>query len=93
MSFTVTVTNQGQISIPAELRRKFKLNGGKTLVLRDTPEGQIAMTPVPDFFELKGAFKTRRKISSKKAREAFGEYLGTRITKRGNFPLPHVTSV
>lgn len=93
MSFTVTVTNQGQISIPIELRRKYALSGGKTIVLRDSGAGEINMRPIPDIFELKGAFKTRKKISAKKIREAFEEYLGTRVIERGNFPFPHVTSV
>jgi len=91
MSYTVTVTSQGQISIPAELRRKYSLVGGKSLILRDTPDGQINVTLAPDLLELGGTFKTKNRISFKKAREAYGNYLATRHLKRGNFPFPHVS--
>lgn len=95
MSYTVTITSQGQISIPAELRRKFSLTGGKNLVLRDTPEGQITIDPVPDLLELGGIFKkyaqNAKGKSFKKMREEYKNYRAIRFLKRGNFPFPHVS--
>lgn len=82
MSFTVTVTRQGQISIPAALRRKFALSDGRNLVLEDTADGRIMMNPVPDFLELAGSLKKYAKNSRGKTfrqmREDFENYLAAR---------------
>jgi AbrB family looped-hinge helix DNA binding protein len=41
-----TVTERGQISIPAELRKKFKLTPGTEIVWMETTRG-IYLMPVP----------------------------------------------
>lgn len=91
MTYLVTVTSQGQISIPADLRKKYDLSKNRTLILRDSEAGEISVKPIPDLLDLRGSLKTRKKVSSRQIREAFGNYLATRHIKRGNFPFPHVS--
>lgn len=55
MLSTVTVTSQGQISIPAEIRKSLDLKKNRTLLLKfDEKKGEINLQPYGDFRDLKG---------------------------------------
>lgn len=54
MTFTVTITSQGQISIPAKLRRKLGLDKSKKALIREE-NGELVVKPVKDFLELGGS--------------------------------------
>ncbi len=60
MVYSVTFTSQGQISIPAPIRRKYNLGKGKKALVVDR-EGEIVIEPIIDFFELAGSLKTNKK--------------------------------
>lgn len=79
MTFLVSVTSQGQISIPASLRRKFGFNKTKKAFVSDQ-NGKLTVEPVKDFLEFYGAFQTKKKISSRKIRKAFESYLAKQTT-------------
>lgn len=82
MIYTVSVTTQGQISIPAKLRRQ--LGFDKTRKAKMTLEGdKVLIEPIVDLLELGGSMKTNLKISPKAARRAFTEYLAGRYTQKG----------
>ena len=50
----VTVTRKGQITIPADLRRKFKIEeGSKVEVIEE--EGRIVVRRLPSIFDLAGS--------------------------------------
>ena len=54
MIYTVSITSQGQISIPAKLRRKLGLEKpGKAIVTEKN--GEIILRPVKDFLEMGGS--------------------------------------
>ena len=66
----VKVTNNGMITIPAELRRKYDLNDGdKVLVLED--EGALKIIPIRTEAELRKKSYSRDKMKkvSKEIRE------------------------
>lgn len=74
MSYTVSITSQGQISIPARLRRQLGLDKSKKALV--SVEGEkIVVEPIEDILKLKGSFKTHKKISFKKIRQGFENYL------------------
>lgn len=78
--YTVSITSQGQISIPVKLRRKLGLDKlKKALVYED--KGEIIVRPVKDFLELGGSLKTNIKVSPREIREAFGQYLAEQAVK------------
>jgi len=77
MSFTVSITSQGQISIPAKLRKQLGLEKTKKAIVSEQG-GKIVVEPVKDFLDLEGAFSTKIKISPKTARRKFEEYLAKR---------------
>lgn len=60
MAYTVSVTSQGQISIPAKLRRKFGLDKvGKAIISEE--KDRLIIEPVEDFLSLKGSLKSNKK--------------------------------
>lgn len=73
----VTITSQGQITIPASIRRQLDLDKKKKAIVT-VEENKIVIKPQKDILELRGVFKTNKKIPFKKVREAFGEYLAKR---------------
>lgn len=48
------VTRKGQITIPAEFRRRYKIAEGSYVELRDD-DSRILVQPVPDLLDLAGA--------------------------------------
>jgi bifunctional DNA-binding transcriptional regulator/antitoxin component of YhaV-PrlF toxin-antitoxin module len=73
--YPVSITSQGQISIPASLRRFFGFDKTNRAVVYATDEG-VLIKPVRDFLELSGTFKTTKKATPKQVRKAFEEYMG-----------------
>lgn len=81
MTQLVTVTSQGQFTIPAEFRRKLGLTG--TNIGRVVLQGNsMVFEPVPDIFSLRGSVKTDQKLDFKQIRRNFGTYLGTRHLRK-----------
>lgn len=78
MVYTVTITRQGQISIPAKLRRLYGLEARRELILRPTNNDQIIIEPVRDLLSFRGYFKTKKRFSKKQIRRAFENYLASR---------------
>lgn len=80
MTYTVTITSQGQISIPAPLRKKLGFSSAKKAVVTEQ-HGKVVVEPLPDLLSLQGSFKTSKKGSSKQIRKQFEEHLAERHTK------------
>ncbi len=72
MTYTVSITSQGQISLPIQIRRKF-FKTNKALV--SLKNGGVFIEPVQSFSKLKGSLKTSRSASFDETRKAFEEYL------------------
>lgn len=54
MTYTATVTSQGQITIPVEIRRKLKLDKNRKIVLK-LENNTIFMESEPDIMQLSGS--------------------------------------
>lgn len=70
----VTVTSQGQITIPAKIRRKYKFDKNRKVVLVDEGE-KLSITHIPDILSFRGIFKTKKRIPFRKTRAMFEEAL------------------
>ena len=57
----VTITSQGQVSIPADLRRKLGFEKTRKATIRADGDALI-LEPVKDILELQGVFKTKKRI-------------------------------
>jgi len=75
MSYTVSITTQGQISIPAPLRRKLGLHTSTKAIVSEE-KGKMVVVPTKDLLELKGSLKTKHRVAPNKIRGAFEDYLG-----------------
>lgn len=65
MAHIVSITSQGQITIPAKLRRELGLTKkGKAIVSKR--EGVMVVKPIRDLLDLKGSLKTNKKPLSNK---------------------------
>lgn len=58
MTFSATVTSQGQITIPVEIRRKLKLDKNRRIVLK-LENNTIFMESEPDIMLLSGSLSDR----------------------------------
>lgn len=56
MTYTVSITSQGQISIPARFRRELGLESGKKALVKKEGE-RLLIEPVEDFLQLEGSLK------------------------------------
>ncbi len=76
--YTVSITSQGQITIPSEIRKKLNLiKKGKANIF--TEGGRMIMEPVKDLLELSGTLKTSKKpLSSNQIHKLFSEYMASR---------------
>lgn len=84
MTFIVTITSQGQISIPAKLRRKLGLDKHKKAIVREE-DGELVVKPVKDFMELGGSLseyaKGKKPLSNKQLHEAFAQAMAEDFIK------------
>lgn len=71
--YTVSITSQGQISLPAKIRRELGLHkNGKAIVAVE--KGKITIEPIVDLLELGGSLKTNKKPL---ANEEIHEFVAT----------------
>lgn len=59
MQFTINVTQKGQATIPAPIRKRLGIKPN-TKVIFELRGGQASVKPVLDFFSLKGSVKSKK---------------------------------
>lgn len=75
MVYTVSVTSQGQISIPVTVQKKLGIRKNGKAFLK-VEKNRLIVEPVPDFFELKGSVVTDKKpLKSREIHDRFSEYI------------------
>jgi len=80
MMYSTSITQKGQVTIPVLIRKKLGLKTGQKVVFRDRGK-DVIIEPIPDFLDLMGSLKTKKKYDKEKARKAIGDYLGRRHAK------------
>ena len=74
MTYIVTVTSQGQISIPAPIRKTLGVDKYKKAIVR-LDKDTVTIKPVPDIMDLKGIFKSKKRFTRKQEQEAFEKFV------------------
>lgn len=69
MSDIVSITSQGQLTIPVSIRQSFGINGSVKAIIR-RENNLIIVEPKKDFWSLEGALTSEVKLSDKKLQEA-----------------------
>lgn len=77
MTYTVSITSQGQISIPAKIRRELGLFK-KNKAIISVQDGAMTIEPVKDLLELGGSLKTNKKPLSN---DELNDIVGTAIVE------------
>jgi len=73
MTYVLSVTSQGQIGIPAKLRRKYGINTNSKVILSEELD-KLTLEPVADFLSLKGSLKSDKKpLSNMELEEVVAE--------------------
>ena len=75
-----TVTQKGQFTIPAPIRKKLAIEAGDKVISEYT-NGEFKVRPVPALSSLRGSIKTTRKYNKQAARKAIGAYLAEKHSK------------
>lgn len=71
MTYAVSITSQGQISIPAKIRRQLGL-AKESKAIVSVEDDKVMIEPIKDFLELAGSLKTNKKpLSNKKLHDLF----------------------
>lgn len=64
MTYTTTLTTQGQVTIPLKLREKLGLKPADKVIFYES-NGDVKIKPAKSFVELQGSIKSRTRYSSK----------------------------
>lgn len=73
MNHIVSITRQGQLTIPRTLRQAFGIHGATKALVKKVGSA-IVVRPTADFWSLSGSLKSRKRLNSqqlKAARRAF----------------------
>jgi len=65
----VSITSQGQLTIPVSIRQSFGIKGSVKAIIRKE-ENLIIVEPKKDFWSLEGALASEVKLSDEELREA-----------------------
>jgi AbrB family looped-hinge helix DNA binding protein len=57
MQYSTSVTQKGQATIPAPIRKKLGIQPN-TKIIFEIKEDEVIIKPVPDFFSMKGSIKS-----------------------------------
>ena len=72
-----TITQKGQVTIPAPIRELLGLRPRQRVVIIKDADG-ARIKPASNFFSLFGSVKTKKKTNIRAMRKSFIRYLGSR---------------
>lgn len=82
MSYTVTITSQGQLSIPAKIRKELGFLRTNKAIL-SVQNGRVIIEPTKDFLELAGSLKTLKKsLSNQQLHDFFAQSVAEEYVKK-----------
>ena len=77
MIYAISITSQGQISIPAKVQKQLGFKKPSKAIL-SVERGKMVVEPVRDFLEMGGSLKTsKHPLSSQEIHEMFAESLAS----------------
>ena len=84
MQFTSSVTQKGQATIPAVIRRKLGIKPNSKIIFEINNNEEVSIKPVVDFFSLKGSVKTNKSFDIKAMEKAVREAIKLTYGKKFN---------
>lgn len=74
MTYIVSITSQGQLSIPIKLRRQLGFDKTNKAIIT-VYDSHLTLEPAGDILSLRGSVKSSIKYNPRQAREQFEQYL------------------
>ncbi len=75
MKYTTTVTQKGQATIPAIIRKKLGLKTNSKIIFEMKNENEAMFRPVTDFLSLQGSIKSTKPFDIEAMEKSVGEHL------------------
>lgn len=84
MQFTTSVTQKGQATIPASIRRKLGIKPNTKIVFELKNNNEVSIKPVTDFFTLKGSVKSSKPFDIDAMEKAVADAIVIKYVKKLN---------
>lgn len=81
MTYTTTVTQKGQVTIPIEIRNYLGIKPREKIVFSYKNEG-VMISPANDFMSLKGSVKRKKKYTDEQADNEVLSYVKKHYEKK-----------
>ncbi len=83
MQFVTSVTQKGQATIPAVIRRKLGIKTNSKIVF-EVNNNEVSIKPVVDFFSLKGSIKSSKPFDIDAMEKAVTDAILVKYVKKSN---------
>ncbi len=84
MRFTTSVTQKGQATIPAYIRKRLGIKPNSKIVFELKNNNEISITPVTDFFSLKGSVNSTMPFNLEAMEKAVQDAIVIKYVKKSN---------
>lgn len=84
MQFTTSVTQKGQATIPAPIRKRLGINPNTKIVFELKDNNEASIKPVIDFLSLKGSIKTNRPFDLNAMEKAIEDEVINKYVKKSS---------
>ena len=84
MQFTTSITQKGQATIPAPIRKKLGMKPNSKVVFELKNDFEASIKPVANFFEMKGSIKSDRPLDIGLMEKAVEEAIKIQYVKKLN---------
>ena len=84
MQFTTTITQKGQATIPAPIRKKLGIKPNTKIVFELKNNYEASIKPVADFFAMKGSIKSDKPFDIGLMEKAVEEAIKIQYVKKLN---------
>lgn len=82
MQFTTTITQKGQATIPAPIRKKLGMRPNTKIVFELKNETEASIRPVADFFAMKGSIKSKKPFNIRLMEKAVEDAIKIQYAKK-----------
>lgn len=84
MQFTASVTQKGQATIPAPIRKRLGIKPNTKIIFELKEGNEATIKPVIDFFTLKGSVKTNKPFNIEAMEKAVEDAILNKYVKKLN---------
>lgn len=82
MQFTTSVTQKGQATIPAPIRKRLGITPNTKIVFELKNNNEVTIKPVADFFAMRGSIKSQKPFDIEAMEKAVEEALVNKYVKK-----------